>query len=134
MAARGLVNGGDPLRSSGGDERSEVSADNSSATQAPEEKVEEKKVRRTKKSGTSLSLSALMSEDEPEVMPATEEAVTEKPLPGDDELAAALEAYSDMIGRTTLATSMARGTAPEGFVSQKWDINGKKAELGIAKA
>ena len=24
--------------------------------------------------------------------------------------------------------------APEGFVSQGWDINGKKAELGIAKA
>ena len=53
---------------------------------------------------------------------------------GDDELAAALEAYGEMIGRTTLATSMARGTAPEGSVSQKWDINGKKAELGIAKA
>ena len=53
---------------------------------------------------------------------------------GDDELAAALEAYGEMIGRTTLATSMARGTAPEGSVSQQWDINGKKAELGIAKA
>ena len=23
---------------------------------------------------------------------------------------------------------------PDDFVSQKWDINGKKAELGIAKA
>ncbi len=53
---------------------------------------------------------------------------------GDDELAAALEAYSDMIGRTTLATAIARGNAPEGYVSQQWDINGKKAELGIAKA
>ncbi|MBQ6514950.1 MAG: isoleucine--tRNA ligase [Clostridia bacterium] len=53
---------------------------------------------------------------------------------GDDELAAALDAYSDMIGRTTLATAIARGKAPEGFVSQQWDINGKKAELGIAKA
>ena len=53
---------------------------------------------------------------------------------GDDELAAALETYGEMIGRTTLATSMTRGTAPEGSVSQKWDINGKKAELGIAKA
>ena len=53
---------------------------------------------------------------------------------GDDELAAALEAYGEMIGRTTLATSMARGSAPEGGVSQQWDINGKKAELGIAKA
>ena len=53
---------------------------------------------------------------------------------GDDELAAALEAYKDMIGRTTLATFIARGKAPGGFVSQQWDINGKKAELGIAKA
>ncbi|MBR2661596.1 MAG: isoleucine--tRNA ligase [Clostridia bacterium] len=53
---------------------------------------------------------------------------------GDDELAAALDAFSGMIGRTTLATSIARGNAPEGFVSQQWDINGKKAELGIAKA
>ena len=53
---------------------------------------------------------------------------------GDDELAAALDAFSDMIGRTTLATAIARGNAPEGFVSQQWDINGKKAELGIAKA
>lgn len=53
---------------------------------------------------------------------------------GDDELAAALDAYREMIGRTTLATSIARGTAPEGYVSQQWDINGKKATLGIAKA
>ena len=53
---------------------------------------------------------------------------------GDDELAAALEAFSDMIGRTTLANAIARGAAPEGYVSQQWDINGKKAELGIAKA
>ena len=53
---------------------------------------------------------------------------------GDDELAAALDAYKEMIGRTTLATSIARGTAPEGYVSQQWDINGKKATLGIAKA
>ncbi len=53
---------------------------------------------------------------------------------GDDELAAALDAFSDMIGRATLATVIARGKAPEGFVSQQWDINGKKAELGIAKA
>ena len=51
-----------------------------------------------------------------------------------DELSAALEAYKDMIGRTTLATAIARGTTPDDFVSQKWDINGKKAELGIAKA
>ena len=99
VAARGLVNGGDPLRSSGGDERSEVSAGNSSVSQpAPEEKktvpeekpaTEEKKPRRAKKSAASLSLSALMSEDEPEVMPASEEVSEgEKALPGDEELAA----------------------------------------------
>ena len=52
----------------------------------------------------------------------------------DGELSAALETYGDMIRRTTLATSMQAGKAPEGAVSQNWDINGKKAELGIAKA
>ena len=92
VATRGLVNGGDPLRSSGGDERSEVSEGNSSVSQpAVEEKpvAEEKKPRRAKKSAASLSLSALMSEDEPEVMPATEEVSEgEKALPGDEELAA----------------------------------------------
>ena len=54
-----------------------------------EEKAEEKKPRRAKKSAASLSLSALMSEDEPEVMPATEEVSEgEKALPGEEELAA----------------------------------------------
>jgi len=52
----------------------------------------------------------------------------------DEELSAALAAYSDMISRTTLATSMQAGKAPEGAVSQQWDINGRKAELGIIKA
>jgi len=58
---------------------------------APEQKpaTEEKKPRRAKKSAASLSLSALMSEDEPEVMPASEEVSEgEKALPGDEELAA----------------------------------------------
>ncbi len=68
-------------------------AGNSSVSQpAPEEKkpeAEEKKPRRAKKSAASLSLSALMNEEEPEVMPAAEEkAEGEKPLPGDEELAA----------------------------------------------
>jgi isoleucyl-tRNA synthetase len=52
----------------------------------------------------------------------------------DDELAAALEEYRDMIGRTTLATSIARGKAPEGAAGQQWDINGKKAVLAVQKA
>ena len=57
---------------------------------AVEEKpVEEKKPRRAKKSAASLSLSALMNDEEPEVMPVMEEkAEGEKPLPGDEELAA----------------------------------------------
>ncbi len=70
---------------------------NSSVSQpAPESKpaveekpAEEKKPRRAKKSAASLSLSALMNDEEPEVMPATEEKNEgEKPLPGDEELAA----------------------------------------------
>ena len=115
VATRGLVNGGDPLRSSGGDERSEVSADNSSASKAPEkkeekveEKVEEKKVRRAKKSGTSLSLSALMNEEEPEVMPAAEETVAEKALPEDDELAAKWkDLAAQYAGQPRLANALA---------------------------
>ena len=53
---------------------------------------------------------------------------------GDGELAAAVEAWSEMIRRTTLATELTCGKAPEGFVTREWDINGKKAVLGIAKA
>jgi len=53
---------------------------------------------------------------------------------GDDVLAAALAKYEEMIARTTLATSITRGAAPEGAASQEWDINGKKATLAIAKA
>ncbi len=52
----------------------------------------------------------------------------------DDELAAALEEYRDMISRTTLATSIVRGKAPEGFAAQEWDINGRKAVLAVRKA
>jgi hypothetical protein len=39
-----------------------------------------------------------------------------------------------MIARTTLATAIGRGAAPEGWTAQEWDINGKKAVLAIAKA
>ena len=111
VATRGLVNGGDPLRSSGGDERSEVSEGNSSVSQpAPEEKpAEEKKPRRAKKSAASLSLSALMNEEEVEVMPATEEqAEGEKPLPGDEEMAAKWKDLVAMYGsQPRLANALA---------------------------
>ncbi len=52
----------------------------------------------------------------------------------DDVLAAALKTYEEMIARTTLATAIARGTAPSGSTAQEWDINGKKATLAIEKA
>ena len=51
---------------------------------------------------------------------------------GDDELAAALESFRDMICRTTLALSLERGAA-DGFITREWDINGKKATLGVKK-
>ena len=52
---------------------------------------------------------------------------------GDDELAAAVEAFRDMITRTTLALSLERGEAADGAVSREWDINGRKAVLGVKK-
>ena len=84
VAARGLVNGGDPLRSSGGDERSEVSGGNSSTADGGELKKRE-----PRKKASSLSLSALMDEEEPEVMPAAAQAAEEQPeaLPEDGVLA-----------------------------------------------
>jgi isoleucyl-tRNA synthetase len=51
----------------------------------------------------------------------------------DDDLAAAVEAFREMITRTTLALSLERGDAPEGAVSREWDINGRKAVLGVQK-
>ena len=109
VATRGLVNGGDPLRSSGGDERSEVSEGNSSVNQPA---TEEKKARRAKKSAASLSLSALMNEEEVEVMPATEEkAEGEKPLPGDEEMAAKWKELVAMYGsQPRLANALANAS------------------------
>ena len=49
-----------------------------------------------------------------------------------DELAAALEAYAEMICRTTLALSLTRAE-PAGDAVRKWDINGKPAVLGIRR-
>ena len=51
-----------------------------------------------------------------------------------DELAAAIEAGRDFIMQSVLATSFARGAAPEGAVSQEWDLNGKKAVLSVRRA
>ena len=85
VTARGLVNGGDPLRSSGGDERSEVSGGNSSTADEGEPKK-----RTPRKKASSLSLSALMDEEDVEVMPAAAAQVAdEKPeaLPEDGALA-----------------------------------------------
>lgn len=36
--------------------------------------------------------------------------------------------------QSVLATTFARGAAPEGAVSQEWDLNGKKAVLSVRKA
>jgi len=49
---------------------------------------------------------------------------------GDDKLADAIEAFRDMISRTTLALSITRGEAADG---REWDINGIKAVLGVQK-
>ncbi len=51
----------------------------------------------------------------------------------DDELAAVLEAYADMICKATLTTEITRRSAAEGEVSKAWDINGKQAVLSIAR-
>ena len=51
-----------------------------------------------------------------------------------DELAAAIEAGRDFIMQSVLATAFARGAAPEGAVSQEWDLNGKKAVLSVRRA
>ena len=51
-----------------------------------------------------------------------------------DELAAAIEAGRDFIMQSVLATTFACSAAPEGAVSQEWDLNGKKAVLSVRKA
>ena len=52
---------------------------------------------------------------------------------GDDSLAAALETWSEMIRKATLATMMERKTPGEGYAAKEWDINGKKAVLGVCR-
>ncbi len=51
----------------------------------------------------------------------------------DDELAAAVETYAEMVKRATLTTLLERRGAAEGEVSKAWDINGKQAVLSIAR-
>ncbi len=50
----------------------------------------------------------------------------------DDELAAVLEKYEEMICKATLTMEITRGAA-EGEASKAWDINGKQAVLSIAR-
>ena len=52
---------------------------------------------------------------------------------GDEELAAAVEAFRDMITRTTLAVSLDRAAADGSFIAKEWDINGRKATLAVRK-
>ena len=102
-----LVNGGDPLRSSGGDERSEVSSGSSSTAAGAEKKSAE---RRPKKA-SALSLSALLNEDEPEVMPASTPVPAEQALPEDGVLS---ERWKELAGQygsqPRLANALANAT------------------------
>ena len=123
VATLGSVRGRGPLpQEVGGVTRSGTSteaagrsaADDSSVNQpAPEEKpAEEKKARRAKKTASSLSLSALMNEEEVEVMPVAEEkAEKEKPLPGDEEMAAKWKELVAMYGsQPRLANALANAS------------------------
>ncbi len=51
----------------------------------------------------------------------------------DDELAGALAAGKDMICGGTLALSLERKAAEEGWTAKEWDINGKKATLAVCR-
>jgi len=52
---------------------------------------------------------------------------------GDDEVVAAVKAFQGMIENGVLATAIGYDAAPEGAVSQEWDINGKKATLSVKR-
>ena len=52
---------------------------------------------------------------------------------GDDELTAALQTYQPMIEKGVLADAVVFGPAPDGAVSQTWDINGKEAVLSVKR-
>jgi isoleucyl-tRNA synthetase len=51
-----------------------------------------------------------------------------------DKLAAALQAWEDMVSGVVLALSFERTNAPEGAYTQAWDINGEQAVLSVKKA
>ena len=44
-----------------------------------------------------------------------------------------MDAFSDMIQKTTLALSLDRGDAADGWTAKEWDINGKKATLAVKR-
>ena len=52
----------------------------------------------------------------------------------EDALAEALEACGEMIRKGTLAVSLERREAGEGFIAREWDINDRKATLAVRKA
>lgn len=52
----------------------------------------------------------------------------------EDELAAAIEAGTRFHHAKRAGNHLCRGAAPEGAVSQEWDLNGKKAVLSVRKA
>ncbi len=51
----------------------------------------------------------------------------------DDELAAAIESGREMIMKGTLALTLERKDAAEGYTAKEWDINGKKAVFALRK-
>ena len=118
VATLGSVRGRGPLpQEVGGVTRSGTSTEAAGRSAADDSSVnqpatEEKKPRRAKKTASSLSLSALMNEEEVEVMPAAEEkAEGEKPLPGDEEMAAKWKELVAMYGsQPRLANALANAS------------------------
>ena len=117
VATLGSVRGRGPLpQEVGGVTRSGTSTEAAGRSAADDSSVNqpetEKKPRRAKKTASSLSLSALMNEEEVEVMPAAEEkAEGEKPLPGDEEMAAKWKELVAMYGsQPRLANALANAS------------------------
>ena len=117
VATLGSVRGRGPLpQEVGGVTRSGTSTEAAGRSAAGDSSVSqpetEKKPRRAKKTASSLSLSALMNEEEVEVMPAAEEkAEGEKPLPGDEEMAAKWKELVAMYGsQPRLANALANAS------------------------
>ena len=96
VAARGLVNGGDPSASLGGMSAKREVSGGSDSTAA------------RRKKASSLSLSALLSEDEPEVMPASGPAKEEQALPADELLG---EKWKELAGQYSSQPRLANALA-----------------------